>query len=305
MRFMMNTLVTIKVYAEASQGKAFIEKGFAVFDEIEKISSFHLEQSETAALNRAGRLKPSSIMLELLSLSQKAYKHTEGYFDPTFAVLQKAYGFYTPEKNGRIPADDELMALLKHTGFVDKVKIPGADGFATIASDALVDFGGIAGGFAVQKAAEALRNAGCKGFLIDDAGDIWFEGRKPDGSPWRIAVRDPRAGASEALALIESFEAAAVSTSGNYERFVEVDGRRLGHIMDPFTGKPADHFQSVTVVASNPVDADVFSTALYAMPEKKALEWSDANNLPVLILTADNRIIINQAGEKWFKAVKK
>ena len=106
-------------------------------------------------------------------------------------------------------------------------------------------------------------------------------------------------------AVIESNEAVAVSTSGNYERYVEVDGMRLGHIMDPFTGKPAGHYQSVTVVASNPVDADVFSTAIYAMPENKALEWAAERKIPVLILTADNRIIINQAGEKWFRTAKK
>lgn len=305
MRFLMNTLVTIKVYAGADQGKADIQSGFAVFEHVEKVSSFHLENSETSALNRGETLKPSPTMLELLKLGQKAFTQTGGYFDPTFAILQKAYGFYTPEKAGRIPADEELAALLKLTGYAEKVSFSDKDARAIIANGALVDFGGIAGGFAVQKAAEAMRNAGCECFLIDDAGDIWFEGSKPDGSPWRIAVRDPRSGASESLAVIESNEAVAVSTSGNYERYVEVDGMRLGHIMDPFTGKPAGHYQSVTVVASNPVDADVFSTAIYAMPENKALEWAAERKIPVLILTADNRIIINQAGEKWFRTAKK
>lgn len=304
MRFLMNTLISIKVFAKAEQAQKALETGFSVFADIERISSFHLSDSETTRLNQQGNIKPSPLMAQLLQHAAVAVEKTQGYFDPTFAVLQQAYGFYHPDKTGRLPDTAEIETLLEKTGFAGKVSL-GEDGSAAIASGTLLDFGGIAGGFAVQLAADAIRASGASCFLIDDAGDIWFEGKKPDGRPWKIAVRDPRQGQEAPLALIESFEPTAVSTSGNYERFVMVGERKLGHIMDPFNGRPVDYYQSVTVVASNPVDADVFSTAIYAMPESKAREWSEARQIPTLFLTSDNRVIVNKAGEKWFKAVKK
>lgn len=304
-RFLMNTMVTIKAYGDAQLTRNALEKGFAVFSQVEKFASFHLPDSETSRLNRDGVLDPSDEMKPLLDEVGRTFAETDGYFDPTFAILQKAYGFYHPEKTGRQPDQAEIEKCLEKTGFDKVVSFDAGGKSVRLASGSLLDFGGIAGGYAVKLAADAIRTTGCKCFLIDDAGDIWFEGKKADGSPWRIAVRDPRQGQGSSLAVIESFSPAAISTSGNYERFVTVDGKRLGHIMDPFTGRPAEHFQSVTVIASSPIDADVYSTAIFAMPPQKGLDWAEKRKIPVLILTAANQILLNSPGEKWFKMLKK
>lgn len=299
MRILMDTIITIKVYQEPKIAKISIDKGFAAFSEVEQITSFHLKGSGLSELNLTGKVSPDPVLASIIFLTNDLHEKTLGYFDPTFARLQKAYGFY--DEVGRLPGGTELKDLLTHTGWKANVKTDSGEIY--LASGSLIDLGGIAGGYAIELAAKEMRAQGCRAFLIDDAGDIWFEGKKPDNSPWRISVRDPRDNSS--LAIFESFESVAISTSGNYERFVTVNGKNYGHIMDPLTGMPADYYQSVTVIASSPVEADVFSTAIYAMPPEMGLKWAEENSIPALCLTTDNQIRISRAGERWFRLLKK
>jgi thiamine biosynthesis lipoprotein len=302
MRLLMDTVITINVYTpEAEVAKYALEKGFAEFEKVEKQASFHLEKSELNLLNRKKTIKPGPVLADLLSLTKKFHQETDGYFDPTFAKLHQAYGFY--DKKGRLPDSDELSLALSHTGYGKQVEYNNQNGQYNLASGALLDFGGLAGGYAIEKAAQAMRRASCTVFLIDDSGDIWLEGNKPDGSPWRIAVRDPRDNGT--LAVVESMEPVAISTSGNYERFVTVDGKKYGHIMNPLTGRPADYYQSLTIVASTALQADAYSTSLYAMPPAELFAWAEARSVPILVLTSNNELRLNRAGEKWFKNLKK
>jgi thiamine biosynthesis lipoprotein len=299
-RLMMDTMVTIKVYAEKKSAEKAIAKGFEQFALVEKNVSFHQKNSSLSRLNQKGKIQAKGVAKDLLDTTTKYHEITDKYFDPTFARLQKAYGFY--DKSGRLPDENQIQTLLKATGWTDKVLYNQALNEYSLASGALVDLGGIAGGYAIEKAALAIKKSGCKDFLIDDGGDIWVEGHKPDNSAWTIAVRDPRD--NQPLAMIKTRENIAVSTSGNYERFVIVNGKKFGHIMNPVTGRPADFYKSVTVVASSPIEADVFSTAFYAMPPQKAFTWAEANNLAVLALTSDDAIRITRPGKKWFKILK-
>ncbi len=303
MRLLMDTLVTIRVYGAANVASSAMDAGFAQFAEVEQAVSFYLPESQTGQLNRNGSINAGSHLIRLCVLSNDLYQQTNGCFDPTFAALQQVWGFYSDTKALTIPTDFELRQALSRTGWSKRVSFDEKSGEISLASGSIVDFGGIAGGHAIELAAGKIRQSGCRAFLIDDAGDIWFEGEKPDKSPWKIAVRDPRD--NSALAVVESFRPVAISTSGDYERFLQgPDGRRYGHIMNPHTGYPVNFYRSVTVVASTPVEADVFSTAAFAMPEEQMLRWSEARNLPVLCLTADNRILVNSSGRAWFKMVK-
>jgi thiamine biosynthesis lipoprotein len=122
-----------------------------------------------------------------------------------------------------------------------------------------VDLGGIAKGYAVDKAIEAMREARVAGGMVDVGGDLRCFGRPPAGQTWSVQVRDPFA--SGVLGKFQ-LKGSAVCTSGGYTRFVEIDGRRYGHIVDPRTGLPVDHVASVTVVAPTALAADVWATAL-------------------------------------------
>jgi thiamine biosynthesis lipoprotein len=297
-KIMMDTLVSVKVYGDKKIRNEGLRRAFDSMQRVENIASFHKKDSDLNILNKAGKIDNSSELAPILEKAIESHKLTESYFDPTFALIQKAYGFY--DNKPRLPDQDELELLLARSGLTKQLTKTNTSW--NLASGSMIDLGGIAGGFAIEEAIKALKNASCSAFFIDDAGDLWMEGKKPDSKPWRVAVRDPRD--NSYLAIIESYEPVAISTSGDYERFITIDNKRYGHIMDPKTGIPADHYKSVTVIASSPILADTFSTAAFAMPLTKALDWTEKNNIPTLILTASGQVILNKLGKHWFKNVK-
>ncbi|HMM61903.1 MAG TPA: FAD:protein FMN transferase, partial [Candidatus Rifleibacterium sp.] len=186
-RMLMDTVISIKAWpADSSEAVA---RAFDEFATVEKKASFHIAESELSQLNNTGTLDLHASSSELLQIGVDFYHRTEGYFDPSFALLQKAYGFY--DEKGRLPSDEEISQILATGCGLERV-LARDDERWLLAPGSLLDFGGLAGGYAIERAKMALRAASCSAFLIDDAGDIWFEGQKPDGKAWRIAVRDPR-----------------------------------------------------------------------------------------------------------------
>lgn len=304
-RFLMNTAYTIKVYG--IRGYLGMQAAFKKIDEIEKQTSFYNENSGLYTLNKTKKYEYNfnnkykrDLLREVAIQSKFMFENTNGYFDPSFASLHEIYGFHTPTKTGRLPSSQELSDTLSKCGYSKVLQINEKD--LTIASGSMIDFGGIVGGFSVIYAREILKAAGCKAFLIDDAGDIWFQGEKPDKSPWRIAVKDPRNNGS--LAIIESKTPLAISTSGDYERYVVIDGKKYGHIMDPKTGKPADYYDSVTVVTLDPIQSDVLSTSLFAMPPEIAYKWAEDKQIAALFLDKKGKITVTPRGKLYFSEIK-
>lgn len=297
-RLLMDTLISIKAFPSDSRNA--VDKAFAAFAAVEEMASFHKPQTELAALNRLNKLSPTASFSQLINSARYYYNFSAGYFDPAFASLQNAYGFY--DGVGRLPAEEEIQTILKDACGFSKVLHEDNSGNLVLASGSMLDLGGLAGGYAIELAAEVLRRNGCSAFLIDDAGDIWFEGKKPDNTPWRIAVRDPRD--NGVLAMIEADAPLAISTSGDYERFITVAGKRYGHIMNPHTGRPVDYYSSVTIIASSAIAADALSTAVFAMPPQKAFAWCDEHGLAALFLTATGSIHLSEAGQAYFSEVK-
>lgn len=304
-RLLMDTFYTIKVYGV--RGYFGMQAAFKKVKEIENLTSFYKPESGLYTLNKTGKYiyntnnKHNMDLLKTIALGAKyMYENTDGYFDPSFAALHELYGFHSPEKVGRLPSDSELKYTLLKCGYNHVLHMK--ENEMTLNEGAMIDFGGIVGGYSVLTAREILRAAGCKAFLIDDAGDIWFEGEKPDKSPWRIEVRDPRDGKS--LAMIESKTPLAISTSGDYERYVTVNGKKYGHIMDPKSGKPADYYDSVTVVTLDPIQSDVLSTAIFAMPPEKAYKWANDKNIAALFLEKNGKIYVTNKGKIYFSNIK-
>ncbi len=294
---LMDTLITIKAWGPEPTALAAVEQGFEVFRRIDRLASFHRGDSELSWLNQQGALPVTASLTELLDLAARVSRESNGIFDPTFAVLHRAYGFY--DHHGRIPPDTEIQQLLSVVGWDRNVSRDEAAWH--LATGTLVDLGGVAGGYAVDQAAAVMRGCGCPAFLIDDAGDLWMEGTKPGSAPWKIMVKDPRG--ESALAYVESRVPVAISTSGDYERYVEVDGRKINHIFNPRTGRSADWYRSVTVVASTSVEADTHSTALFAMPPDEARAWAESHRIAALFLPASGTTWVTTAGTPWFTQI--
>ena len=164
-----------------------------------------------------------------------------------------------------------------------------------------VDLGAVAKGFAAGEAEEAMRAAGVERATIDLGGNVTVIGPRPDGNPWRIAVKDPQN--TDSYLCVLSLEDVTLSTSGGYERYFEEDGVRYHHIIDPKTGRPADSgLLSVTVVTANHVLADALSTALFVAGEEDALDfWRSRDDIELVLCTDDGRIVVTEGLEDSFQ----
>ena len=215
------------------------------------------ETSVTSAINRNAGGDEVAIDAEtvaLLRYADSCHALSEGRFDLTSGVLRQAWDFKA--RPPRLPTDAEIAALLDRIGWPrvewdeHSIRLPHAG--------MELDFGGIGKEYAADRAAAILREHGIAHALVNLAGDLRVIGARPDGSPWRIGIQHPREPGG-VVATVELTDG-AVATSGDYERYFEVDGRRYCHLLDARTGRPVAHWQSVSVVADLATLAGSYAT---------------------------------------------
>jgi len=220
--------------------------------EFHKLWSFTLEGSDIWRINQPGERVEVDARTALLLAEMKAFHEVEPAFD--FTVGPVSYLWKHAE---RIPSSEEIAAALEHVG-ADKVFVEGA---TVVKTDPLVqvDVGGAAKGFAADAIAVRLHSEGVASADIDLGGNLYMVGSHPSRRPWRVAVRVPE-GLDIEKPILEICDQSVV-TSGSYERFVEIDGKRYQHIIDALTGYPSESdLVSATVVAKSSLQADMLAT---------------------------------------------
>lgn len=248
---------------DAAAGEQALRKAEAALRDVEARMSVWLAESEVSRLNAAPAGVPvplSGPTLETLRAARAALDQTGGAFDVTCRPLIELWR--QAGARNRAPDDAQLAAAraASHWDLIDLSETAAVKRRAT----ACVDLGGIAKGYGIDRALEAIRRQGAAGGLVDVGGDLRCFGRPPEGEGWTVEIRNPfGSGTLARLALREG----AVCTSGNYARFVIIEGRRYSHIVDPRTGFPADRVPSATVVASTAMQADIWATALSVLGE--------------------------------------
>ncbi|GAB4389991.1 MAG: FAD:protein FMN transferase [Thermodesulfovibrionales bacterium] len=287
---LMYTRVTITV-AEKSPEKAeaAMDAAFEEIKRLEDLLSFWTSDSEIAAINRnagIGPVKVSPETLEIIRESLFISEKTAGAFDPTIGPVIRLWDF----RNETVP---EASTLRETVGQVDyrEMKVDTAASTAFLARKGMsFDTGGIAKGYAADRAVEVLKSAGIKSGLVAVAGDIRAFGSRPGGEPWRIGIRDPRPQDEDGylMATIELRDE-AVSTSGDYERFFIKDGVRYHHLLDPRTGYPAEGCRSVTVIAPKAVYTDGFSTGVFVLGPQKGLRLLEEMGLEGIIVDSQGK----------------
>ncbi|HJV43430.1 FAD:protein FMN transferase [Caulobacter sp.] len=209
---------------------------------------------------------------------------SDGAFDPTLGALTDLWGF-GPRPFAGAPPKPDAIASLRDIGGWKRLSL---DGEALFQPGGLrLDLNGIAKGFGVDQAADALDRAGVKSYLVEVGGELRGTGAKPDGQPWWVELERPPT-ANDAEKTIVALHDLAVATSGDYRRFFEHDGRRYAHTLDPATGAPVSHATvSVTVLAKDCMSADALATALTVMAPEPALAFAVRHDLPALIVSRD------------------
>ena len=246
----------------------------AAFDEIHRVDlllSIHKTNSETAQLNAqaAGRAMEISPELRLvISTALEIARRTEGAFDPTIGPLAQVWGFIWKEY--RLPSKAELERVLPLVDYRNvTIETNGTMAQVSFAKAGMfLDFGGIGKGYAVDRAIGILRERGVTNAMVKAGGDLRVIGTPPGKHGWEVQVEDPsKLGKRTTIVLREG----ALSTSGNYENFFEVGGRRYSHIIDPRNGMPVEGIVSCTVTANTCIESDAYATAFFVMGAEPAL----------------------------------
>jgi thiamine biosynthesis lipoprotein len=248
-----------------------------LFQRLERELSEWREESPLAEVNRGAGGAPVAVPPDLLALVARSVdlaERTGGAFDPTWAALWGLWDFQAAE-----PAVPAPEAIARAVALVDyrRVEIDRAAGTLRLPEPGMkIGLGGIAKGYALDRAAELLRGRGHEDFLIVAGGQVYAAGRR-GGRPWRVGVRDPRGDETDAFALLDLEGGVSSSTSGDYESYFELDGVRYHHILDPRTGYPTRGLTSATVLAPEATLADALSTALMVLGPDRGLalaeEW--------------------------------
>ncbi|MFM1988193.1 MAG: hypothetical protein RJA99_1150 [Pseudomonadota bacterium] len=260
----------------------------AAIDEVRRIEakySRYRDDSVIAAINRAAGCAPVPVDDEtraLLGYAHALWTDSGGRFDATSGVLRRAWDF----RRGIVPDDAAIEALRPLIGWAG-VELD-AQGVRLPRAGMELDFGGFGKEYAADRAAAALAAAGARHGFVDLGGDLRAVGPRPDGAPWSIGVRDPR----DPAGTVARFELrdGAVCTSGDYERFFEVDGVRHCHVLDPRTGRSVQHWRSVTVVAPVAVAAGGYTTIAMLL-EADAPAYLGRTGLPWLAVGPDGAVL--------------
>ncbi len=273
-REMMGTYVSIIVYSDQETGSNAIEEAFKEIEKIEAMASVYDPESEASFLNENGYIDNTSTeFLNLINTSIEYYNTTGGCFDITVQPLLDLWS------EGLWKESEEVQA--QKIG--ETLEIIGSDKINT--SDDRIEFeldrmaitlGGIAKGYAVDKAIEKIKEFGIERGLVNAGGDIYTIGAKPDGEKWAIELESPGDGESDENidtepVVIFSVKDRAVTTSGGYHRYYDEE-KEVHHIMDPRTGYSANVCMSVTIIADSCTRADILATSVFVMGPESGLE---------------------------------
>lgn len=294
--FAMDTVMSLQAYGKNAQ--AAVEAAQEEIERLDGLLSTGAADSEVSVVNAAGGGQLSEETEEIVRRALEVYAQTDGLFDITVYPLMRLWGFTTGDYH--VPAEEELEAFLP---LVDagKLQLSGS-GYLTLGSGQEMDLGGIAKGYTSARIAGLYKEYGVSSGLLSLGGNVQVVGAKPDGSLWRIGIRDPQ-GESDAYVGYVEAEDTAVITSGGYERYFEEDGQTYIHILNPHTGYPADgDLSSVTIVTPDGTLGDALSTALYLMGSGDACAYWRAHQeeFQMVLIRTDGTILVSQGLEESF-----
>ena len=295
--FAMDTFFALTAYGpEAEEG---LEDCIRKVRELEGLLSVTAEGSNIQEINRETMLSSAEDTYLLIRMAKELCEETEGALDITLYPILREWGFTTGAY--KIPDREELEELLQRVDY-SQIELEEETQTISVPAGTELDLGAVAKGYTGDCLVEILRKQGVTSAMLDLGGNIQTLGTKPDGSLWRIAVKNPFDG-SEMIGVLE-VAGKAVITSGSYERyFIGEDGRRYGHILDPADGYPADNgLVSVTIVGENGTRCDGLSTALFVMGKERAVEfWRQCSDFEMILVTEDGEIFYSEGLEDCFE----
>jgi len=295
-RSLMATYITITVLApNPDQAANAMDKAFGEIARLENILSTWREDTEISRINRTAQrvaVQVSEEIERLTAISLEVAEKTQGAFDPTIGPL---VSLWRVTRRTVPPTAAEIEEARRKVGYrlVDlaegRIRING--------EETTFDFGGIAKGYAADRAVIVLKNEGIRAGIVSIAGDIRVFGGRQRGMPWKVGVQNPRNSGLVARLLMDE---GCISTSGDYERYFEYEGRRYHHIIDPRSGFPSEGVQSVSILDGDSVYCDGLATGFFVLGADEGLTRMDELGIAGLVVRSDGTIHLSRALESQY-----
>lgn len=258
--------------------------------EVRRIEQAYSRYRADSLVSRINAAAGSGVAIEvdaetagLLDFAARLHAQSDGLFDITSGILRRAWDF----RSGRLPEPSALAALCARIGWRKVDWQPATRQIALTEPGMELDFGGFGKEYAADRAAAVLQAGGIQSGYVNLGGDLRVLGPRPDGRGWALGIRHPRADGT--LAGVE-LKSGALATSGDYERYMDIAGRRYCHLLDPRSGWPVQHWQSVSVIAPVCLAAGALSTvAMLKGPDAPA--FLAAQQVPWLAVDASGAIV--------------
>ncbi|MDQ2087124.1 FAD:protein FMN transferase [Herbivorax sp. ANBcel31] len=295
--FSLNTIINITVYGDEEAEKVLQEAVDRIY-EIENRMSATISESDVGVINKNAGKSPVKVHDDTFFVIEKALEYgelTNGAFDVSVYPLVKLWDMKS--QNKKIPTKEEISDVLDLVDY-EKIKLNSNERTVFLEKEGMaIDLGGIAKGYAVDEVRDVLVKGGVEHALIYMGGDIAVVGKKPEDELWRIGIEDPRY-ENEGFSYFAVIEGADISvvTSGDYQRYVEIDGRSYHHIFNPYTGYPADsNLMSTSITGRSSIDADVLSTALFVLGIDEGFDMIEKiNGIDGIAVTKDRHVYITE-----------
>ncbi|MEM7290600.1 MAG: FAD:protein FMN transferase [Pseudomonadota bacterium] len=255
--------------------------------------------SEISRFNASAEIAPMKISADLATVMEAAVevnRKSNGKFDVTLAPLIELWGFGPHKPDDPIPSDETISDALGRVGQERLLFLDTRGSLLEKArGDVEINLSALAKGFGIDMMAERLLALGFENHLVDIGGDLRSTGKNERGEAWRIGIERPEAGARN-IKRIVSLDNMSMATSGDYRNFIEKDGVRYSHIIDPSTGRPISHWTtSVSVIADDAMMADAWATALLVLGSKDGVRIANDNGIAAYFISRDRDL----DGEKY------
>ena len=300
--FAMDTVVSETLYTSGEDINTQIGEELRTMEE--DLLSWTEEDSQIARLNASDgkTVEVSEKLREILEKIIQLSQDSDGAFDPTLGKIIRLWDI--DGENPHVPDQTELDTLLTQTGW-KKIKLDGRK--VTLEDGCTLDLGAVGKGMGCDRIAEFLKEqSDVSGMILNLGGSsVMVYGQKPDDSPWKVAITDPRDTTGDYLGAVTLDDGQFLSTSGDYEKYFMEDGKRYHHILDPETGYPVwNGLTSVTVICDSGFYADGLSTACFVLGKEKAEELLKKYNAEAIFVDEDKNVYVTSGLKDRFELMK-
>ena len=295
--FAMDTYMSLTAYGE--HGEEAVKAAEEEIHHLDNIWSIVSKDGEVYNINKKGTGEISKDTKTVLEYAKRLNEETEGAFDVTIYPLMDLWGFTTQKYH--VPTKEELRQAMARVG---QEYMTIEDDTLTLGEQQQMDLGGIAKGYTSSRIMEIFKEHGVTSGMVSLGGNVQVLGTKVNGDKWNVGIRNPKGSDGELIGAV-SVADRTVITSGGYERYFEEDGKTYHHIIDPFTGYPAENgLISVTIISKDGTLADGLSTALFVMGTKQATEyWKEHHEeFEAVFVTDESKVYVTEGLKDDFQS---